>query len=795
MIGGPGEPNEETALLIEAANHQYLQIIEVFKAPTVMDRLNVHWGQVLSAVIRAQNRGLTSMILSMNPDLFEEPHSIDFPLPIGPIKAEEWGLHKTSVNRRHGNRRNRVRRQIEIKRFKFKQTTTYAEAIRATHNEVVDQIERSSDYQSALSVGQALQCAIDASAAVGNRQMLCKLLRIEPTGIGLDLKKTMTHAILNGHDEEFWLLFQKGANLNPTRQRTSAGRRLSHYPHPLLAALLKQNEHIFFGLLAAGPFRLTDDLCYLSYEPYNHEKTCLLDQAILWGNEKIIHALPTFLSTCVREPKSPSFAGVQCSFSDRVIEALRANDGRVLDLLVMKKLFGTKSLTSLFYLVTPLDDVVFLRRLIAHGADPFPQLGEAFRKMQYRDEIWDRIRHIFKPPWLDLFWVLLDLARESPHASHVGTLILRRALLLGEVGLQHTQRLLELDSVHHPGRSMPLPWSISVKWLMKSKTHFGLFRKLADRGFLQDKAEHCLSIAIALRDQELILFVLKHPNITHRLSPWHVGSPLRLAAETGSIEITKLLLAHGAVVDQDGNHGLVILESAIKSRNLELVRYIVGLGVSVNGLMVHHRDFDSPDSFRQHIDGIISPLQVAIITGTPDIIEFLLANGADINEEPFHASRTPLQQAVQLNRPGIVELLMAKGANVNGKAAYNSGATAFQLAVINGNCEIAAFLIKHGADIHAEPAKVNGRRPLEGAAENGRIYMIDFLYQNEYRFEQAECLRAIELAGRNGHWGCVDRISEFMRSTTELENQIDVVFTRYSALERAGKLLGGLELG
>ena len=89
------------------------------------------------------------------------------------------------------------------------------------------------------------------------------------------------------------------------------------------------------------------------------------------------------------------------------------------------------------------------------------------------------------------------------------------------------------------------------------------------------------------------------------------------------------------------------------------------------------------------------------------------------------------------------------------------GATAFQLAAIRGNCIIAAKLLDCGADPQAPPANINGRWPLEGAAENGRIQMISFLWDmNKGCLDIEECRRAMELAEGNGYMACRDMIAE-----------------------------------
>ena len=74
-----------------------------------------------------------------------------------------------------------------------------------------------------------------------------------------------------------------------------------------------------------------------------------------------------------------------------------------------------------------------------------------------------------------------------------------------------------------------------------------------------------------------------------------------------------------------------------------------------------------------------------------------LAGGADINVKGTNQGMTPLHLAVHNNQKEIVELLIAAGADVNAKRT--GGATPLDATV--GKPKIAALLRKHGAK-HSE---------------------------------------------------------------------------------------------
>ncbi|CZR68013.1 uncharacterized protein PAC_17912 [Phialocephala subalpina] len=117
-------------------------------------------------------------------------------------------------------------------------------------------------------------------------------------------------------------------------------------------------------------------------------------------------------------------------------------------------------------------------------------------------------------------------------------------------------------------------------------------------------------------------------------------------------------------------------------------------------------------------------------------------------------------KAVEVESLELVTLLLKAKADVNARPSVRGGGTALQLATITGNCNIVATLLDWGADLHASPAEINGRWPLEGAAEHGRIEMIFFLWRVNGGFDLDQCQRAMNLAEGNGYLACRDAIAE-----------------------------------
>ena len=160
-------------------------------------------------------------------------------------------------------------------------------------------------------------------------------------------------------------------------------------------------------------------------------------------------------------------------------------------------------------------------------------------------------------------------------------------------------------------------------------------------------------------------------------------------------------------------------------------------------------------------------LLLAIGTRSTEVVQLLIRKGADLNKPAGHGSKyTALQKAANLNSIEIVRLLLDNNVDVNAPPLKLRGATALQYAAIHGNCDMVMMLTERGARLDVPPSVgPNGRWPLEGAAEHGRLDMIQLLWDiNNGPFDDKQCQRAMRLAEHNGHIGCKDLIGELMRN-------------------------------
>ena len=189
------------------------------------------------------------------------------------------------------------------------------------------------------------------------------------------------------------------------------------------------------------------------------------------------------------------------------------------------------------------------------------------------------------------------------------------------------------------------------------------------------------------------------------------------------------------------------LLAAISRRSYDTVEKLLVAGIDPN----HKTEKRLWETRTQH-----TGLLTAVETEDKRLVELLIKYGADVNQPAeFGIVRTPLQMAAEKGSMNMLKLLLSHRANVNGKPSYKGGGTAFQLAAIFGDCHIAGELLNHGADIDMEPSVINGRWPLEGAAEHGRIEMVEYLWLlKEGNFPEKQSRKARDLAQAQGHFSC-----------------------------------------
>jgi ankyrin repeat protein len=147
-------------------------------------------------------------------------------------------------------------------------------------------------------------------------------------------------------------------------------------------------------------------------------------------------------------------------------------------------------------------------------------------------------------------------------------------------------------------------------------------------------------------------------------------SALLLAAESGHTEAAALLLAHGADVNAKCRRGYAPLHAAAVDSRRDLVDLLVAHNADYNIQdAAAVGDLERVKALVKYNPGITSgtdfcgstALFWAVVQGHKNIVEFLLANRADVNAKRAVDGMTPLNMAVRFGKKDIADLLRQHG--------------------------------------------------------------------------------------------------------------------------------------
>lgn len=192
-----------------------------------------------------------------------------------------------------------------------------------------------------------------------------------------------------------------------------------------------------------------------------------------------------------------------------------------------------------------------------------------------------------------------------------------------------------------------------------------------------------------------------------------------LAGDAATVE---QILKAGISPDVTDSSGDSILElavfDAISSGNTDIVELLVNHGADVN-VLTKVRDELLPQAAQ---------------AGQPEVTQLLLDAGADVNSTMTFVANSgayfneapAILHAVDDNHIEVVELLIAYGADVNLTEKAFNGHALFSAAFYNYT-ELVTLLLDNGADPHIHTNWDEGITPLHGAADNGSAQAIQAL--------------------------------------------------------------------
>ncbi|XP_061184254.1 uncharacterized protein LOC133192274 [Saccostrea echinata] len=315
-----------------------------------------------------------------------------------------------------------------------------------------------------------------------------------------------------------------------------------------------------------------------------------------------------------------------------------------------------------------------------------------------------------------------------------------------------------------------------IQWAIQ-KQDIDLFIKLIDHGakidsLLENEINSILSYVSVSYDFDVLKIILKTfdqprcPDI-----PWSYLHLLKASAKD-NIEAVKFLLNrnfHSEDRDEAMQKAFTI---AINRGNLDLVRTLVVHGVDLNISNEKFTNNCTPSLFStENINGDKkrqadlgfrekeTPLHIAIRRGHPEIVKYLVENGANINLYN-HEYKTPLHKASEYGNTEIIMQLVEHGDNIN-LATLWEGEAPLHIASEYGHTEIVKYLLRRGAKVNV--FDIWKKTPLSNASENGHKDIVKHLVEHgakvNVRVDWNEAT-SLYLAAQFGHKDIVKHLIE-----------------------------------
>jgi len=214
-------------------------------------------------------------------------------------------------------------------------------------------------------------------------------------------------------------------------------------------------------------------------------------------------------------------------------------------------------------------------------------------------------------------------------------------------------------------------------------------------------ATEALDRAVEKDDIKMAELLIAHGAVVD--APNQLGSPLFRAVDKGHVKMAELLVRHGANVNTTASYlyGEPTLSVAAKAARADLVELLVANGADVK----------AADTMG------FTALHWAADRGDVKTAQILLAHGATVDARTG-MWYTPLHRAASYRRAlGMVQLLLDSGADANA-AEHEWGGTPLHSGVRSGSPEIVALLLQRGAKTNTR--SMSGFTPLHLAATEGR---------------------------------------------------------------------------
>jgi len=239
-----------------------------------------------------------------------------------------------------------------------------------------------------------------------------------------------------------------------------------------------------------------------------------------------------------------------------------------------------------------------------------------------------------------------------------------------------------------------------------------------------------LSEACWTGEAEMVRLLIEKGADAKDVNPETGMTPLHAAASRGYREVAKALLDAGARADVRDNSGATPLYLALQFQRTQVIGLLVGnqaenrpaaASVDVKAVLRDAVLRGQTNLVAMLVDmmpplGSTTLLHDAALKDHVDVIELLLAHGADVNSLNAQGA-TALHDAALAGQRAAAEALLAHGATINARDS-ESGATPLHRAASWGRRDVVELLLSHGADPRIRDK--GGRTPLDLAVANGQ---------------------------------------------------------------------------
>lgn len=223
------------------------------------------------------------------------------------------------------------------------------------------------------------------------------------------------------------------------------------------------------------------------------------------------------------------------------------------------------------------------------------------------------------------------------------------------------------------------------------------------------------------------------PELIHQRDKNSGATPLHLAVAKGHLEIVRFLLSKGASVDAKNKRGETPFLLAIVSGRKEIAHILIKEGIDIYG--------KSGDGGTY--------LQVACATRQIEIIEYLLSSGFDPNLPDMY-NVPHVFMPVYLNSPEIAKIFIKYGADT--RAVRFDGVSVAEAAIEFGETEMLDLLIKDRNELKRKNP-ITGRTFLHIAAIRGQKDIVELFLEKGAEIDAVDRLNKtpLDYAERFGH--------------------------------------------